>query len=588
MYDVSGSIYFEALARNTTDTNEADTKTVQITGGGKTAEINVTKPAGSQGTGDGTLPFFRKAAQNIGGGWQRVDGIDAWVAGLNPSDPTYTDWSLTANENKETITSDLIAKDTLGEGQRLDLDYSQVELYSAGGVQVTYTGTFDEVAAKFNANFTDSSLTRDSHGNIVWVIGQKTIDGTEWHLHYRCEITDFSLATFSNSADVTYSDSENNPVSLHDTGYYANVDAGGDIVALPRGVLHVTKKVSGTDLTVEDVSFTVQKYENGSWVDIGTLTTNDEGTAMMTKLKTGTYRIFESGTPEYLQSEFQIDGQVYSEDHPYEFTVDLEDTITTGISLSVTNSVETTEITATKEWKNSDGTENTDEHPITYFQLYRQTANQTHASKVGEIQTLEDGTTEVSWGELPAYTIYGNAYKYFVKEVDSAGEDSVPDGYEKEEEGLVVTNTKKPEEKISLSVDKIWDDSNDQDGIRPNEITVKLLADGVDTGKTLTLSSGNNWTGSFTELEIYSNGKIIEYTVQEKEVDGYSSTITGDQSRGYKITNCHSPKIMKQEYKSSKSPKTGDNSHLLMWFMLLMVSLAAIVYLSVRKRNISN
>ncbi len=540
MYEVSGSIYFEALARNTTDTNDSDTKTITISAGDTAADINITKPAGSQGTGEGTLPFFRKAASNIGGGWQRVEGIDGWVAGLDPSDPTYTDWSLTANENRETITSDLIARDTLGEGMQLDIDYAQAELYSSGGTQVTYTGTFDEIAAAFNGQFADSTLTRDSHGNIVWIIGQQTINGTEWHLHYRCEITDYSLATYSNSADVTYSDSNNSPVSLHDIGYYANVNAGGDIVGLPRGVLQVTKKISGTEQTVSDVSFIVQKYEDGNWKDIGTMTTDSIGIARMSKLKTGTYRIYESEAPNYLESEFQIDGITYSENNPYEFYVDLNDTSTTGISLEVSNKVKTTEITAVKQWKNSDGTQDTDSHPDTYFQLYRKTANQSYAAKVGGIRILTDGNTEISWGELNAYTIYGDAYEYFVKEVNAEGEDSVPEGYQKEENGLTVINTKIPEEKINVEVSKTWNDHEDQDGKRPDRITVYLLADGMKT-ESKVITEEDNWEWTFENLPKYESGNVINYTVEEEAVTDYTTAITGDSDTGFTITNTHIP-----------------------------------------------
>ena len=54
--------------------------------------------------------------------------------------------------------------------------------------------------------------------------------------------------------------------------------------------------------------------------------------------------------------------------------------------------------------------------------------------------------------------------------------------------------------KTEVSVKKVWDDKNNQDGKRPTSITVKLLADGQDTGKTLELNAANNWAGSFTSL----------------------------------------------------------------------------------------
>src|SRR5699024_5312493 len=92
------------------------------------------------------------------------------------------------------------------------------------------------------------------------------------------------------------------------------------------------------------------------------------------------------------------------------------------------------------------------------------------------------------------------------------------------------------------TVTKAWDDKNDQDGIRPESITVKLLADGADTKKTLTLSSGNNWTGTFNNLDKYRDGgEEIVYTIEEAEVNGYSTVVTGDASTGFTVTNSHTP-----------------------------------------------
>lgn len=111
--------------------------------------------------------------------------------------------------------------------------------------------------------------------------------------------------------------------------------------------------------------------------------------------------------------------------------------------------------------------------------------------------------------------------------------------------GMVITFTNTPESKVpgqtSVSVTKSWEDNNNQDGIRPDAITVKLLANGVDTGKTLTLSAGNNWMGSFTGLEESENGVKVQYTVAEVAVEGYDTVITGSAETGFIITNRHTP-----------------------------------------------
>ena len=94
---------------------------------------------------------------------------------------------------------------------------------------------------------------------------------------------------------------------------------------------------------------------------------------------------------------------------------------------------------------------------------------------------------------------------------------------------------------IDIPVEKVWDDSNDQDGKRPLDVTVTLYADGEKREKTLTLSAGNDWKGGFTGLPGAQNGKKISYTVKETPVNGYTTEITGSASTGFTITNTHTP-----------------------------------------------
>ncbi|MBQ7145721.1 MAG: VaFE repeat-containing surface-anchored protein [Lachnospiraceae bacterium] len=88
---------------------------------------------------------------------------------------------------------------------------------------------------------------------------------------------------------------------------------------------------------------------------------------------------------------------------------------------------------------------------------------------------------------------------------------------------------------VDIYVNKIW--KGDDITARPAYITVKLIANGVDTGKTLLLSLANNWTGSFTELQAKENGQDVIYTVEEVEVSGYISTVSGNGTRNITITN---------------------------------------------------
>ena len=112
------------------------------------------------------------------------------------------------------------------------------------------------------------------------------------------------------------------------------------------------------------------------------------------------------------------------------------------------------------------------------------------------------------------------------KEINYTITEEKVEGYTTEIKGYNVKNSYTPG-KTSLQVTKAWEDKNDQDGVRPNSVTIKLLADGVETGKKLVLTKANNWTGSFTDLDEYKDGKKIVYTIKEETVgNGYISVVT--------------------------------------------------------------
>lgn len=85
-----------------------------------------------------------------------------------------------------------------------------------------------------------------------------------------------------------------------------------------------------------------------------------------------------------------------------------------------------------------------------------------------------------------------------------------------------VTNTPLPDDqKTTLTVTKAWNygslpTSNLHESAR---VTIKLLANGKDTGRTVTLTAPN-WTATFSGLPVAENGVYINYTVQEVQIRG--------------------------------------------------------------------
>ena len=109
---------------------------------------------------------------------------------------------------------------------------------------------------------------------------------------------------------------------------------------------------------------------------------------------------------------------------------------------------------------------------------------------------------------------------------------------------------------IDILVTKEWNDADNQDGIRPDSVIIKLLADGKDTGKILTLNEDNEWKGTFTELDKNKAGTEIVYTVQEDEVKYYTPEISGDIEKGFLVKNTHTPAKV-----TIQGTKTWDDSN---------------------------
>ena len=198
----------------------------------------------------------------------------------------------------------------------------------------------------------------------------------------------------------------------------------------------------------------------------------------------------------------------------------------TGFTITNTHTPETITISGTKTWNDANDQDGKRPSSIT-IRLYANGVEQK------DKEVTADDDWKWSFAGLPKYE-NGLEINYTITE------DTV-DEYTPAYNGFNVTNTYTPEQ-TRVTVTKAWEDKNDQDGIRPESITVKLLADGADTKKTLTLSSGNNWTGTFNNLDKYRDGgEEIVYTIEEVEVSGYDTVINGDASKGFVITNSHTP-----------------------------------------------
>lgn len=154
-------------------------------------------------------------------------------------------------------------------------------------------------------------------------------------------------------------------------------------------------------------------------------------------------------------------------------------------------------------------------------------------------------TNENDWNhevtDLPAFDHNGKAYTYEVQEKPVVGYKTSINGFE-------LTNLRIGKTKVSGT--KTWlDDGPDE---RPDAITVKLLANGEETGKSIEVTAEDNWKYAFTDLDKFDNkGKEIAYSVDEKDVKGYEKSFDGNN-----ITNLRAEKTEV----SGEKVWLGDNS----------------------------
>ena len=249
-----------------------------------------------------------------------------------------------------------------------------------------------------------------------------------------------------------------------------------------------------------------------------------------------TYRVVEVTVPEY--------------DTKYEISDN-------GVEIYNHHTPETTSISGRKTWNDSSNQDGVRPDSIT-VELLKTVDGTTTSMGDNYKRTLTGNTVDTvdySWSDLPVYEA-GKRITYTVKEVGEtngkiAGKNSKE--YTVEYDGMNITNSYAPET-TSISGRKTWNDSSNQDGVRPDSITVELLktVDGTTTSmgdnykRTLTGNTVDTVDYSWSDLPVYEAGKRITYTV--KEVGETNGKIAGKNGKKYtveydvmNITNSYEP-----------------------------------------------
>ena len=421
-------------------------------------------------------------------------------------------------------------------------------------------GEFEFALFEKNGTAPIQTTTNDAAGNIKfedlefnkadtyhYTIVEKNAGTTDKGITYSNKTIEVTIKVVDNGkgaleATVTY---DNNDSTFENTYKAENTKA----------VLEVDKKLTNRNLEADMFEFTltdqvgnVEKAKNGAdgKVKFSELTFDEAGTY------TYTIKEVKAGTTE--------NGITY-------------DAKTITAKVTVTDDGQG-ELHATVEYS-SDGTANS----TTFTNVYTPAKTQVPVKKVWNdsdnqdgkrpesitVKLLADGVETGQTRELNAANNWqaiftdldadkgGTPIAYTIEEVSVAEYESKVTG--DATTGYTITNSYTPG-KTQVPVKKVWNDAENQDGKRPGSVTVKLLADGQDTGKTLELNKDNNWSGNFTDLDVNKAGKAIVYSVVEVTVTGYNSEVTGAPVSGFTITNNYTPETV-----NVKATKNWDDAN---------------------------
>ncbi|MBQ3384374.1 MAG: Cna B-type domain-containing protein [Erysipelotrichaceae bacterium] len=310
----------------------------------------------------------------------------------------------------------------------------------------------------------------------------------------------------------------------------------------------VTKEFSGITAEMIPEEFQISITVDGKEIQVLKVTDKDvvvEGLKYTWKLNE---KIPYETEIKATESGYDVFGATLSEDAVKEATL----VVGTGENvMALTNpyTINTFNVEVTKEWDDSDDRDGFRAKLGATVQLYKQLAGENTKTRVGDIVTVGTGADWSNiWKDLPAYE-NGKLVTYSVEETYADKtlkyEMTIGDPVKytgKEKETIAIKNTH-VRERINVPVEKIWEGDEDYLEYRPEKITVVLVADGKETNMTVELNKDNEWKGSFNDLEKYSAGKEIDYTVKEIDVPAYyqSGKPAGSKTEGYKITNTFAP-----------------------------------------------
>ena len=400
------------------------------------------------------------------------------------------------------LKTDVKTGNALSEGFKFELQTSDDNGLTWKAVEVTANMV---VSGTLNG---DNTLTPNEKGTIEV---NSLVGGKKYRFFEKAHADRYKDVTEDNANPNT----AKNPTAANSRAVEINAQGSGKVVVMYNEQKPETVSVEGTK-TWDDADnqdgkrpeqITVNLMKNGQKVASKTVTEADGWKWTFDNLD----KYENDAEITYTVEEETVEG--------YTATVN-------GYNITNTHTPGKTNVQVTKKWDDADNQDGKRPSSVT-FELYAD------GQKTDKTLVLnQENNWTGSFAELDEYKA-GKQIEYTVKE------SGVENGYIASifgsiKNGFVVTNTRATE-KTTVEGSKTWDDADNQDGKRPEAITINLLKNGEKVA-TKTVTEADGWKWSFDNLAKYENGKEITYSIVEEQVESYSSKVDG-----YNVTNSYTP-----------------------------------------------
>ena len=446
----------------------------------------------------------------------KTDSVVANTAVVRDGVNVYTTNQVTNHTYEDVTEKDVFLAD--------DLTTSiQGSLVALGDI-LTYTIRFTNTTAQA----VSAIITDRIPANTSYVAGSATLGGVyadgmlTWTLS---EVAAWTTVTVSFQVKVTATEhvhiQNQANVQVGDNHYTTNVVTNEHIPETTGFTVNKVWNDANNQDGIRPENVTIHIYGNGNLVKSVVLNAENAWTCTLTELDK-----YENGALiVYTVAEATVTG----------YTSVVTGDLSNGFTVTNTHAVQKTHISASKVWDDEDNQDGKRPNSVTVHLL----ANGEHTGDTAVLSAANNWN--YTWSDLDqfrngteiVYTVFEELVEGY-----TAGYLRDPD----DQTHVIITNTYAPEQ-TGLVVQKVWQDSDNQDGLRPASVQVELYADGVATGTKVALTAANNWRYSFTGLDRYADGKEIVYTVLElTQVAGYEVSYRIDSHTGlYEVINTHQP-----------------------------------------------